>query len=578
MTQSSDDVSSIHNKYSVTLLTPASFYVSLVISGALAGLLAITTYFGYLQSDDVVFRIGAIIAVLIAAQYVDSKLTKNKEFSKAVHMSLFGNIIWISIAALGLLAAFVFSKPEASLFFVAEGMFLFTSFRIGILTTVLGVNIKRAILICFIQPLSMFLVLLPPEMWSVLAEPMTLAYGLTFVGIAITWSLLTDRAGKPVVPSTHKLVQAYLSSQNQDNTEMEAIMEERSKPSTITTAQIRLKADDDSDVRLVLPDVHPGPYHPIGGSNIPYLIYKNLDSSAMVMHSVSDHALNLPSKQQVESYLESLTKSSVSQEGMTCTEPVTVQINKARAVGLLFDKNALLFLSLSPHGMEDLPNYVRSEIEQYSKNRNFERVMVVDCHNAMGEEISKIDSQDMLKAAKSCLDSLILKESYPIEFGYANSNGMNIQSLDLAHGGIGILCFKIKEKKYFLGWADANNMENGVREKIVDHFAKNSYELLEICTSDTHFSQGKVRNKNGYYQFGLVSKPETIADWYLEIAKKAEQKIKPAKFEILENVTQVKIMGGKIFEDFSYAINNSLKITKPFAFGSIALFISSLFL
>ena len=120
MTQSSDDVSSIHNKYSVTLLTPASFYVSLVISGALAGLLAITTYFGYLQSDDVVFRIGAIIAVLIAAQYVDSKLTKNKEFSKAVHMSLFGNIIWISIAALGLLAAFVFSKPEASLFFKKE--------------------------------------------------------------------------------------------------------------------------------------------------------------------------------------------------------------------------------------------------------------------------------------------------------------------------------------------------------------------------------------------------------------------------------------------------------------------------
>ncbi len=577
MTQSTDDVSSIHKKYSVTLLTPASFYVSLIISAALAGLLVLTTHLGYLQSDDFIFRIAAVIAVLVAAQFVDSKLTKNKEFSKSVHMSLFGNIIWLSIAALGLLSAFVFSKPEASLFFVAEGMFIFTSFRIGIFTTVLGVNIKRALLICFIQPLPMFLVLLPQEMWSVLVEPMTLAYGVTFLGIAITWSMLTDRAGKPHVPSTHKLVQAYLSSQNQDNTEMEAIMEERSKPSTITTAQIRLRADD-SDVRLVLPDVHPGPYHPIGGSNIPYLIYKNLDSSAMVMHSVSDHALNLPSKEQVESYLESLTKSSVSEEGITCTEPVTVQINKARAVGLLFGKNALLFLSLSPHGMEDLPNYVRCEIEQYSKNRNFERVMVVDCHNAMGEEISKLDSQDMLKAAKSCLDSLILKESYPIEFGYANSNGMGISSPDLAYGGIGVLCFKIQGKKYFLGWADANNMENGVREKIVEHFAKNDYDLLEICTSDTHFSQGKVRNKNGYYQFGLVSKPETVSEWYFEIAKKAAQKIKPAKFEILENVTQVKVMGGKIFEDFSYAINNSLKITKPFAFGSIALFISSLIL
>ena len=33
-------------------------------------------------------------------------------------------------------------------------------------------------------------------------------------------------------------------------------------------------------------------------------------------------------------------------------------------------------------------------------------------------------------------------------------------------------------KKYFLGWADANNMENGVREKIVDIFAKREYQLL----------------------------------------------------------------------------------------------------
>jgi predicted neutral ceramidase superfamily lipid hydrolase len=43
---------------------------------------------------------------------------------------------------------------------------------------------------------------------------------------------------------------------------------------------------------MVLPEIHPGPYHPVGGSNIPYLIYKNLSSSAMIMHSISDHALN----------------------------------------------------------------------------------------------------------------------------------------------------------------------------------------------------------------------------------------------------------------------------------------------
>ena len=104
------------------------------------------------------------------------------------------------------------------------------------------------------------------------------------------------------------------------------------------------------------------------------------------------------------------------------TEPVVVQINKARVTGLLFGNNPLLFLSLSPHGMEDIPSYVKTEITQYAKNRNYSRTLLVDCHNAMGEEIEKADGEDMLKAAKSCLDSLITKDSFPIEFGHANSD------------------------------------------------------------------------------------------------------------------------------------------------------------
>ena len=296
------------------------------------------------------------------------------------------------------------------------------------------------------------------------------------------------------------------------------------------------------------------------------------------MHSISDHSLNLPSKTEVENYLNSLSTDSISQEGLTCTEPVAVQINKARAIGILFGKNALLFLSLSPHGMEDLPSYVKTEIEQYSKNRMFERVMVVDCHNAMGKEISKTNSEDMLKAAKSCLDTLMTKENYPLEFGYANSKDMNLNVHDLGMGGISVLCLKINNKKHFLGWADANNMENGVREKIIEYFSKNNYNLLELCTSDTHYSSVKVRNKNGYYQLGFVTAPQTLSSWYFDIAKNSEKNIQPAQFEIIENQTNVKVMGPKIFEDYSNALDKSLRLTKGFAIGGFALFITSLIL
>jgi putative membrane protein len=417
-------------------------------------------------------------------------------------------------------------------------------------------------------------------MWfSILSEPIGLAYGISFMGIASIWSVLTDRAGRPGMESTHKTIQAYLASQGNDFDDAEELMEQRSNETKVITSQLRLSSPNgEIEFRMVLPEIHPGPYHPVGGSNIPYLIYKNLSSSAMVMHSISDHSLNLPSRNEVENYLKKIQDSKIKEEGLQCTEPVTVQINKARVIGLLFGNNPLLFLSLSPHGMEDIPSYMKTEIEQYAKNRNYSRTMIVDCHNAMGEEISKEDGEDMLKAAKSCLDTLITKENYPIEFGYANSDDMDVWTEDLGMGGLGIVCLVINNKKYFLGWADANNMENGVREKIIDNFSKLDYNLLEICTSDTHYAPVKARNRNGYYQLGLITSADKLSKWFLEIARNAESDTRSAKFEILENEANVKVMGHEIYEDYSKALDNSLKITKAFVIGGVLFFITSLFL
>jgi putative membrane protein len=579
MEKSSDDVSNIHNRFSLTLINPASHYFSLVGSLIIAAVITAIVYFGYLGSDEIWFRIPMVIGILALTQLIDTRFTRKKEYSKSLHASLFGNMLWVAVLLMGLLASFVLVK-DTSLFFVTYGMFLFASFRIGIFTTTLGASIKKAWAICMIQPLAMFLVMIPYEMWNpMLTNPMAIGFGAVFLIIASVWSVLTDRAGRPGMESTHKTIQAYLASQGNDFTEAEEIIEQRSYKTKVSTSQIRLRSSSgNTEFRMVLPEIHPGPYHPVGGSNIPYLIYKNLDSSAMIMHSISDHSLNLPSKNEVESYLKNLGKSTIKEDGMVCTEPVTVQINKARVTGLLFGNNPLLFLSLSPHGMEDIPNYMKKEIEQYAKNRNYVRILIVDCHNAMGEEISKEDGEDMLKAAKSCLDSLITKEAYPIEFGYANSDNMDVWTEDLGMGGLGVVCLKINGKKFFLGWADANNMENGIREKIIENFSKKGYQLLEICTSDTHYAPVKARNRNGYYQLGLITGAEKLSKWFLEIAKNAESKITSAKFEILENETEVKVMGQGIYEDYSKALDNSLKITKAFMIGSVILFIITLFL
>jgi putative membrane protein len=581
MEKEQDDVSSIHNRFSLTLVNPGSHYFSLAASLGVGLVTVLATYFGYLNNlniEEFWYRIPIVLGIMAVMQLLDVKFAKKKEYSKSLHSSLFGNMLWVVTILMGLLSSLVLSK-ETSLFFITFGMILFASFRIGLYTTTLGASLKKAWAIAFIQPLAMFFVLIPQELWiSMLSNVTALSYGFAFLIIASVWSIVTDRAGRPAMKSTHKTIQAYLASQGNDVKDAEELMEEHATETKVGTSQIRFSSEDKTKFTMVLPEIHPGPYHPVGGSNIPYLIYKNLASSAMVMHSISDHALNLPSRNEVDNYLKNLQNFEVKEEGMKCTEPVVVQINKARVTGMLFGNNPLLLLSLSPHGMEDIPSYMKKEIEQYGKNRNFTKIMTVDCHNAMGEEISKEDGEDMLKASKSCLDSLITKDSFPIELGYANTNNMDVWTEDLAMGGLGITCLKINNKKYFLGWADANNMENGVREKIIENFLNKGNNLLEICTSDTHYASVKARNRNGYYQLGLITSGDKLSKWFLEIAENAESKITAAKYEILENETKVKVMGQSIYEDYSKALENSLKITKIFVIGSLGLFITSLFL
>ena len=576
-----DHITNIHNRYSLTLLSPSSSFLSFFLSLTIASLLFLLIEFNYLFTGEILFRLPALIGIIIGTQFLDRLLIKKQEYSKVLHMSFFGNAIWLLTAFIGFASYIVFGKESLDPFYITLGMCIFACFRIGILTTTLGIHIGKAWAMCFLQPLAMFFVFVPSSMWAeLLSDQILLIYGCLFLATSTIWSLWTDKAGRPWVQSTHKLLQAYLSAMStKDPTEMEAIIEPSSKKSSVTTSQIKFQTESDKNhFRMVLPEIHPGPFHPVGGSNIPYLIYKNMDSSAMVMHSVSNHALNLPNQEEVQVYLESLSKSSVTFSGTKCTEPVIVQINKARCAGILFEKTAVLFLSLSPHGMEDIPISIRTEIEQFAKNRNFERIMVIDCHNAMGEEINKDDGVDMLTAAKSTLDSLKTKNSHQMKFSYANSLGMEIDSADIAKGGIGILCLEINSKKYYLGWADANNMENGLREQVVEHFSNNGYDLIEICTSDTHYTSSGVRNKNGYFQLGIITKPTVIANWYLHLAKQAEKNIQAGKFEILENQSDVKVMGPSIFESFSTCLDNALRITKGVLIGGLTLFITTIFL
>ena len=96
-----DDVSKIHDKYTLSLINPSSHYISLAISIVIAGLIGAFVAATYLGSTDLLFPTIAVIAALVGTQFLDILFSKHKEYSKSLHVSLFGNGLFFVSTLIG---------------------------------------------------------------------------------------------------------------------------------------------------------------------------------------------------------------------------------------------------------------------------------------------------------------------------------------------------------------------------------------------------------------------------------------------------------------------------------------------
>jgi len=580
---SEESVGRIHKRFYLTLINPESHITSLLISFFCASLIVILSYVYYLDIplSELAVMLPLSLAVLYTAKMIDFAILRNlpvAKLTKIYHTAAFANIFWLITIVLGIVAASVLSKPIVHFHFIVAGMFLAMSLRICVFTSVFGASLFKAIPVSFILPLLFFVAFAPIESVPLyLADPVGLGFGLSFMVIVSLWSAIADRSGRPNVESTFKVLQAYLLAWTDLNPKsMENIMEGKALESKVSTYTLSLKTSNGKSA-IVVPDVHPGPFYPVGGSNLPYEIYKTYSSNSMqavVMHSISDHSLNLPSKTQVERYITSLNTGTSFDNGSACTEPIVIQVNKARVSGIVFGKVAMLLLSLSPHGMEDVPESIRKEVERYANEKEFSLAIVIDTHNSMGKHLDEDDSVDMMKACKIVLDELKMKPQFNFECGFCHSSEIGVSADDAGPAGMSVMTIKVNEKLFAIGWVDGNNMVKNLRENILQYLSANGVSMLEVCTSDTHFTSGRARNLAGYFTFGSLSSFDTVGKWYLEMAKKAVEKMTDASYEVSHTLSNVKVMGGEQFSDYSNALDRSLNITKVSLGITVAVYIA----
>ena len=494
-------------------------------------------------------------------------------FRRLFAVSILPNTVWAVLSAFGLYRFTVLGSEDVFYVMALMGMFSAVSIRILILGSVFFNRIVYGVLVSIIQPLILFAsipyiqigIFFPKEQLVQLLnkEPFAFSVGIMIPLATMIYLILLNRTGGNILKNSPvRLLQAFLQAWVSERPKLfEELFDKISLEKDVSTKMVEFKTKTNRSV-LIVPEVHPGPFHPIGSSNLPFDLWEwfsNKKYQPLVFHGISGHEHNLASKAVVDTYLTEMNNLQLVSDGSTCTEPKSRSIGRATVSGLAFGDYAMLILTLAPYGMEDFPIFVREEINKAAKSIGFNGSILIDAHNSIGVTPVREDCEDIIQAAKDILRKIRFNTQMPFKMGYSHSNRLGIKlKEDVGPAGIGMVLFEINNKMYGIVSVDANNVALGFRDEVLSEID----DVIDICTTDTHFNAAKVMNSIGYTPFGGESSVKEISKVIKTLRIAAEKSMVKSNFVVKRNKNSYKVFGSALLDDYSVGLDRLFNIAK----------------
>jgi putative membrane protein len=356
--------------------------------------------------------------------------------------------------------------------------------------------------------------------------------------------------------------------------DLETVIAKHAETKTTTTKVLRFQHATGS-IFIVLPGVHPGPFHPVGSYNMPGLIFHRFAETGPVLtlHAPGGHEMNLVSRADTEEFVSRIHEFALSVETANTQRiirgPMVSQVGSATVTSFALASDALLTVSFAPLGSDDLQFGVQEEFSKIGRLHGFE-VSVVDAHNSIAPKLEELDTHD--SGWKRLFDELSKTEPVEFRVGYANSHELGIgEQPDITDGGIGLLLFEISTQKWALVLADSNNAAPPLRKNVVTALETAGYRLLELCTSDSHnlAARGLTVNR-GYLALGEATPVAEISNNIVELAKLAEGRLTICRYGSGTMVRTVKTFGAGTLDEFERVTNLAIAHAKNYSKFAVA--------
>jgi len=517
--------------------------------------------------------LGSSAVLLLSATAISSALFINDietiaTFRRVTAVLVATQLAWLIFATVGAGCSLFVGSSQP----LANAVVFFTPTCIGLEFLVISGAFTKSVPLssglALIHPVGTFLVIGPslPATTSIFVP---VGAGLVMLAILVAFSILLGGRKTSRGHSVIALFQAFMKTwTGRRAAELEAIIQDHAEHAVVTTKVLRFQ-NQDGDIFVVMPGVHPGPFFPVGSYNLPGLIIKEFKQlgPVMALHRPGGHERNLASNDDAGAYASAVREFAEGmkpvQEG-TLRGPFNTHIGKATVGSMAFGEDLLFTISFAPLGSDDLEPRAEDELSQISSEAGFD-ASVVDAHNSISHGRESPDTAD--PGWKDLLDLLKRAPARPMRIAYAHSSETDFSAgADITENGIGLIMLETGGVKSVLVLADANNAVPALHEEVSRALHSEGYELIEFCTSDSHDLAARgLTVSRGYEALGEDTPIESIITLVVKLAELAEPRLSPCRYASGRLASRVNLFGAASLEEFASVAQASSSFAKKYS-------------
>jgi putative membrane protein len=503
----------------------------------------------------------AFIAFLFSAFVASSSLTLAERkksiatFRRAGSALLAGEAVWIFCVVCGRIYSWLSTSPQALVNAIMFGAFLSAGFEFVIIRSAFTKMTPLALGLAAVHPASTFAILGLP---GALGHFDPLALGAGAVAYAAIAGFVLFLRGKKTSRghSALDLFRAFMKTWTTGETsDLEAIIADHSEEAEVVAGVLKFQARTDT-IFIVLPGVHPGPFHPIGSYDLPGVLSRAFTGlgHVMTLHQPGGHERNLATTSETQSFATRLMEFAKTihptESGALMRGPLYTKVGKASASAVAFSNDMVLTISFAPFGSDDLSAQIDADFAKLGSSVGLQ-AYTVDAHNSIHLEQEAPDMGD--PGWKELFRRVGLDEAKQFRVSYVHSSELRFpEGGDLTENGIGLLMVEARGVRSVLVLADSNNAVPSLREAVVNALGPTGCGLIEFCTSDSHNLAARgLTVSRGYKALGEETRVESIARLVADMAKLADTRLEPTAYGSGRLVSRARLFGSKALEEFA---------------------------